>query len=232
MSLRGGAFLSLVMCVGLALAGCTGSPSETGMSTESPPPPSAAAERNVDLTRLAAIGDAFPPGYPAGPLYGPRTRDAQASRAVGDHISYDEAFTVEPDSCRTLLDPVKATEGAETAAVSSETGPTDPFISVSVDDPVVVPTAIPDSGCDRFSFAVEGAIPDGTVERLRPPSIDGATTYAMKIMFTAPEVEYVYNAILDGRTFVTLWARVPSDFSPEPVLPDLLTKAVTSLRGQ
>jgi hypothetical protein len=102
-----------------------------------------------------------------------------------------------------------------------------------------VPAAIPGSGCDRFTFVVKTAIPDGMVERLAAPSIDGASTYALKAIVTVDNnpvegqfVEYFYTAILDGRTFVNLWARVPSDFTPEPALPDLLTKAVTALRGR
>jgi hypothetical protein len=232
------AVLLMVLCTTVALAGCSSSSTTTGTAT-APPPSSAAVTRKVDLLRLAEIKDAFPPGYAANPLYGPQKLDAREAESAGDFVSYGEPLTVEPDPCRVLLNPIRANAGAETASVTTATEPQDPFIAVSVYDPVSVPAAIPGSGCDRFTFVVKTAIPDGMVERLAAPSIDGASTYALKAIVTVDNnpvegqfVEYFYTAILDGRTFVNLWARVPSDFTPEPALPDLLTKAVTALRGR
>ncbi len=236
-ALRGGAVLPLVMCVGIALAGCSTSTTK-GEPITAPHPPTAAAVRTVDLLRLAEIKDDFPPGYVGSPLFGPRKLDGWASGTVGDLVSYGESLIVNPDPCRALLKPVEANTGVDTASVSTATGPQDPFIAVSVYDPVSVPIAIPDWGCDRFTFVVETASPDGRAERLTAPRFDDAVTSALKVVFTVdnstievPLVEYFYTAILDGRTFVNLWARVPSDSAAEPALPDLLTNAVNAIRG-
>jgi hypothetical protein len=137
------------------------------------------------------------------------------------------------------LKPVEGRVGADSASITSATGAQDPFIAVSVDDPVSVQAPIPPSGCDRFTFAVQSAVPDGTAERLAAPELDGAETYALRVDFTVtnpsatdvPLVEYFYTAILDGRTYVNLWARVPPDFAPEPALPNLLTRAVSAISG-
>src|SRR6478752_8656383 len=236
---RAEAVLALLASVVVASTGCWPSTSEQPPSPASSSPPPAAAARRVDLARLGSIADAFPPGHPANPLFGPGKVDEPTGSTVGDLVSYGKALTVDPDSCRALLKPVEAKAGADSASITSATGPQDPFIAVSADDPVSVPAAIPTSGCDRFAFAVQSAVPDGTVERLPAPSFDDAVTYALRVDFTVtnpnstqtPLVEYFYNAILDGRTYVTLWARVPPDFAAEPVLPDLLSKAVYAIRG-
>ncbi len=237
-ALRGGAVLPLAMCVGIALAGCAGSTTK-GVPTAAPHPPSAAAVRKVDVLRLADIKDEFPSGTVVNPLYGPRKLDAGQAESAGDLVSYGEALTVSPDPCGALLKPVVARAGTETVSVTSATGPQDPFIAVSVYDPVSVPVAIPESGCDRFTFVVETASPDGRAEQLAAPQFDDAVTCALKVVFVVdsssvevPLVEYFYSAILDGRTFVNLWARVPSDFSAEPALPGLLTKAVNAIRDR
>ena len=240
-AIRGRAVSVFTMCVGVALAGCSSPPSPSPTeNTIAPSPQSAAATRKVDLSRLGEIRNAFPSGYPANTDSGPRIRDAQASESVGDLVSYGEPLTVAPESCRALLKPVEAKASTDWASVTSTTGPVDPFIALSVYDPVSMPVALPTSGCDRFTFVVEGGgVPDGRAERLTAPIFEGAVTYALKVVFLVdnssvevPLVEYFYTAILDGRTFVNLWARVRSDFLAEPALPDLLKKAVAALRGQ
>lgn len=244
-ALRGRAVVAVVMCVGVALAGCSTPPiTETTTSTtetiSSSSPPSAAPTRKVELLRLGEIKDAFPPGYVPYPLVGPRTLDAGASRSVGDFVSYGEPLTVAPESCGALLRPVQAATGVEDVSMASGTSSQDPFIAVRADDPVTMRVGVPESGCDQFTFLVDGGGgSNGRAERLTAPSFEDAVTYAVKVVFYVddstvemPFVEYFYTAILDGRTFVNLWARVPSDFSAEPVLPDLLSKTVVALRGQ
>jgi hypothetical protein len=81
-----------------------------------------------------------------------------------------------------------------------------------------------------MSFHVDGAVPDGTAERLAAPNIDGAVTNGLKVIF-GDGVDYFYIAILDGRTYVEVMARVAPDFQAEPLLPDLLTKAVAAISG-
>ncbi len=66
--------------------------------------------------------------------------------------------------------------------------------------------------------------------RLDAPVFDGATTYGLRIDHGGV-VEYFYTAILDGRTYVQVTARMAPDFQAEPLLPDLLTKAVAAIRS-
>ncbi|BBY26010.1 hypothetical protein GCM10023114_27450 [Mycolicibacterium sediminis] len=170
------------------------------------------------------------------PLNGPSALTGSKAAEVGDLVAYGERMTAIPDSCRVLLEPVAASDGVEQASVTSATGPMDPFIAVSAYLPVSVPVAIPDGGCEQFDYEVEGAIPDGTVRRLTAPVIDGAQTYALRTAITVDGVpiagalvEYFYVAILDGRTFVKIWARVPNEFEAEPALGKLLTRTVSAL---
>lgn len=232
--MRGAAALLAGMSV--VLAGCTSSstqeraPSETRTSSSGPVEPR-------DLMRLAEVVDDFPPGYQPRPPAGVGSLDAKQAMDVGDFVSYGESLAVDPQSCLPLLKPVTARAGTHWVTVSSATGPRDPFIALSVYEPVEVSAAIPAEGCDRFDFEVEGAMPDGTAERLAAPAVDGATTYAVKV--TSPQngtaavelplVEYFYTAILDDRTYLNLWARVPSEFAAEPALPELLRKGVAAL---
>lgn len=234
---RGRAAVLASLWLVLATVGCSApSTSTSGTATAKPQAPTAAATRLVDLLRLSAIEDDFPAGSVVNRLTGPRKLDDAARASVGDLVSYGDSLTVDPGPCRVLLKPVDAKSGTETVSITSATGPQDPFIAVSVDDPVSVPSALPDEGCHHFTFAAKG--PVGKVERLAAPMFDDAVTYALKVVFawnggpaSLPLVEYFYTAILDGRTFVSLWARIPSEFAAEPALTDLLTKAVAALRG-
>jgi hypothetical protein len=225
------------------LAGCTSTAKVPEPSTRASIAPSVpAVTRTVDLSRLGEIGHDFPTGYTVAPnpLPGVRQLDAPQAAIIGDFVSYGEPLTAEPASCRALLMPVRADAGADSTSISSMTGVQDPFISVTATDPVSVPISIPDAGCQSFTFDVRGAIPDGSIEQLPAPSFDDSTAYGFRVELpiTNPAatrvglVEYFYTAILDGRTFVNVWARVPPDFKPEPALPDLLTKAVTAIRRQ
>ncbi len=237
-AVRGGLVLLAVGCV--VLAGCsptTEAPSPT--SAASSATSSAAETRKVDLQKLDGIKADFPPGYPVNGLSGVSTNDAQRAAGVGDFVSYGKSLSVEPQACRVLLNPVTGEANADWIAVTSSQGAEGPFIAVEVDDPVAESAAVPVTGCDQFRFTVAGAIPDGTVQRLAAPSFDDAVSYAIRVDLNATNpratkpilVEYFYTAILDGRTLVNVWARVPTDFAAEPVLPDLLAKAVHAIRG-
>ena len=148
---------------------------------------------------------------------------------VGDTVSYGKPFTVDPPECRPLFKPVEVQGGAEKMGIGAG-GPQAPALVVSAVNPVAVPFPFPSRGCDRMTFHVESAVPDGTAERLAAPNIDGAMTNGLKIIHNEG-VEYFYTAILDGRTYVLVMARMAPDFQAEPLLPDLLTKAVTAIRG-
>lgn len=222
----------------IALTGCSTPPDgPTAATPTTSSPTSAPGPRLIDLAGLSAVASDFPVGQTPNPLFGPVTLSGQRYTEVGDLVSFGEPIEVSPDECRVLLKPVAASTGVEQASVTSATGPSDPFISVSAYDPVSVEMTSPPQGCARFGYEVEGAIPDGTIELLPSPTIDGAQTYAMRSIVgsdgtsgSTSTAEYFYYATLDDRTFVNVWARMPQDFVPEPALPDLLTKAVAAIR--
>lgn len=222
------AALIMALCVSVALVSCA------SKETEPASAPPGAARAGVELSRLVQIEGDFPAGYPAtpNPIPGVGKPDAMQAERIGDFVSFGRSLTADPESCRALLKPVEAKAGTHSASVSSVTGVQDPFIDVTATDPVSVPATIPDAGCERFTFDVGGALPDGPVEQLAVPRFDDATTYALKVAYPGPLVEYFYAAILNGHAFISIWARVPTDFEPEPALPDLLTKAVAAIRGQ
>lgn len=218
-------FASLVTVIGaiFALSSCSASGSDTATTA-----PSTSPSSTVDLSRLAEVSDDFPPGFTPQPPSGPKKVTAQDAQLISETVSYGKPLTVTPPECRPLFKPVEARTGAEKMGVGAG-GPQPPSLVVSAVDPVAVPVALPTQGCDRMTFVVAGAVPDGTAERLAAPHIDGATTNGLKVFYDGG-VEYFYTAILDGRTYVEVWARVGPDFQAEPVLPDLLTKAVAAIR--
>ena len=236
LALRGRAVLTVASAV-IVVGGCSASAEEPTLATGTTPKTSAASSRQVDLSRVGEIAGSFPVGYAPNPPAGPTKLDPKVDKAA-DFVSWGKPLTVQPDDCRSLLKPVTPSTGAEFASITSVKGATEPFVGVYVYDPVSEASPIPDSGCDHFTFEAEGALPDGRVDRLGAPTFEAATSYAIKTAFTpdasaveVPLVEYFYVAILAGRTFVKLWARVPADFNAEPALPELLIRTVAVLRG-
>lgn len=214
--------MAVLTVAGVLLAGCS--------SAEAPPDAQTthAPSSSVNLAGLADLKDNFPPGFTP-EMSGPSKVGSKWAYLVGDMVSSGKPFSVDPPSCRALLDPVDAGGDADKAGIGAG-GPQPPLLGVGVTTPVSVPAPIPSTDCDRMTFEVEGAIPDGTVERLPAPTIDLATTYGLKVIYFGG-VEYHYVAVLDGRTYVEVVARMAPEFQPEPLLPDLLTKAVAAVRG-
>ncbi|TPG31949.1 DUF5642 family protein [Mycolicibacterium hodleri] len=235
-ALRGGVVLPLVLSAGLAMTGCSAT-SETKDATSVTAPRSTSstgAPSHVDLARLAKVRNDFPPGFMPAPPSAPRKTRADEAKEVGNTVSYGRPFTVDPRQCRALFEPVVGQAGADTMGVGA-VGPDQQLIAVSVDDPVVVSAAPPSAGCTRMSFEVDddAMITNGVAERLAAPSIDGAATTALKVTSTGfAYAEYFYAAILDGRTFIRVTARVHPDFQAEPVLADLLVNGVAAVSGR
>lgn len=230
--LRRGAALLVVLCSVVALVGCSTSETEPRSSPAQTAP---ASPPSYDVSRIAELQDAFPPGFIAAPGDDqPIKVSPQLVGIVGTAVSYGSPFTVDPPRCRPLLKPVDARTGADTLHIRGD-GPEKRSISVGAYAPVTVPTEIPSAGCDRFTYDVdEEDYPlNGSVERLTAPVIDGAVTNAVRFDVTGyPNVEYAYTAILDGRVYVDVQARLAPEFQAEPVLTELLLKAVAAVRGQ
>lgn len=215
--------MAVLTVAGLLLAGC--SPAEAPPDTQT----THATARSVNLAGLADLKDDFPSGFTP-EMSGQSKVDAKWAHLVGDTVSFGEPFTVDPPECRALLKPVEAGADADKAGIGAG-GPQPPALTVGVTTPVSVPVPLPARNCDRMTFEVEGAVADGTVERLPAPTIDSAATYGLKVTHDDVAFEYFYIAILDDRTYVVVRARMAPDFQPEPLLPDLLTKAVTAIRN-
>lgn len=217
--------LALVPAVMLtaALSACS-SHAADGAAVTSPAPTPA------NLAALATLRDDFPAGLPPVEPRGPEKVDPKWASGIGETVSYGKPFTVDPPQCRALLKPVEAQPEAERAGIGAG-GPQEPLIAVRAVSPVTVPDPIPTTGCDRIDFVVDGALPDGTAVLMPAPVIDGATTFGLRVDYR-DGVEYFYTAIVDDHTYVRVTARMAPDFQPEPLLPDLLTKAVTAIRTQ
>jgi hypothetical protein len=207
----------LALSVTVALAGC--SPAQST---------SASPSGHADLARLAALEHDFPPGFSvhAGDV---QQAQSQVVDQVGTTVSYGKSFRVDPPQCRALLKPVDGTVGANFLGLRGD-GPDEQTIYVGADDQVTVPARIPATGCDRMTFDVDSALPDGTASRIAAPKIAGVTTVAFKVQYTPPE--YYYIAILDDHVYVHVDARVAPSFHAQPFLPDLLVKAVAAIRGR
>jgi hypothetical protein len=233
-ALRGVATLLIVLCTGAALVACSTPEPAPRADPSSVPTSSVAASSDVDVARLAAIAGDFPTDFTPRPPFTPRKVVQEHADLVGDIVSSGRPFTVDPPNCRALFKPVEAQAGADRLGVGAE-GPGKQLLNVSVYSPISVPAALPATGCERMSFQVEddAVLTNGAAERLAAPNIDGAATTAVRVRTDFFEyVEYFFVAILDDRTFVQVLARLHPDFHAEPLLPDLLTKAVSALRGQ
>jgi hypothetical protein len=229
MALRRATVLPLLMCAGIALAGCSTSAKEP----ENAPPTSADTIAGYDLARLAEVEGDFPPGFTPSPFESAKLIPAYVDQ-VGDLVSYGRPFTVDPPLCRALLKPVGGQVGADTNGSRAD-GPNKQSIAINADLPVTVSAEIPATGCDRMTFDVkdDAVRTRGTAERISAPAVDGAITEALKIQIDdSPDVEYYYTAILDDRLYVNVAARLNPSFDAQPLLPDLLVKAVAAVRGR
>lgn len=219
---------SLAICATVALASCSGSknePEQTSTSAE-------AADR-IDVSRIADLEDDLPPGFIPGPTEPIKLRHELVD-SVGTVVSYGKPFTVDPPQCRPLLKPVDGQAGADSMHIRGD-DVEKRSIAVGAVVPVTLPAETPSAGCERMTYEVDhGAVPtSGTVERIPAPTIEGATTIALKIQVNGfPDVEYSYGAILDGSAYVDVQARLAPNSQAATLLPDLLVKAVAAVRGQ
>jgi hypothetical protein len=217
----------VAICATLAVTSCSDFENEPHQT-----PTSTKAAEKYDLSRLAELEDDVPPDFV--PWNSKVLKLQQVWVAgVGSVVSSGKPYTVDPPQCSVLLKPVDGVAGADTIGIRAD-GPEKRSIAVGADMPVTVPAEIPATGCDRMSYKV----PDddyprtGTAERIPPPTIDGASTFALKITTDGfPDPEYFYAAILDDHVYVDVEARLAPDFETQPLLPDLLVKAVAAIRG-
>ncbi|MDT5195588.1 MAG: hypothetical protein QOF88_7263 [Mycobacterium sp.] len=221
--------IAALLVTAVVLSGC--SSSTTGPAKT--PTSSVEESAGYDLSRLAEVKDDFPPDFTPSPFEVAKLDPAYVDQ-VGAVVSYGKPFTVDPQQCRALLKPVDGRIGADTNG-SRVDGPNKQSIAVNADAPVTVPAEIPATNCDRMTFDVknDAVRTRGTAERITAPIIDGAVTEALQIQIDGyPDVEYYYAAIVDNRLYVNVAARLNPSFDAQPLLPDLLVKAVAAVRGR
>lgn len=221
--------IAALLGTAVVLSGC--SSSTTGLART--PTSSVEESAGYDLSRLAEVKDDFPPDFTPSPFEVAKLDPAYVDQ-VGAVVSYGKPFTVDPQQCRALLKPVDGRIGADTNG-SRVDGPNNQSIAVNADAPVTVPAEIPATNCDRMTFDVknDAVRTRGTAERITAPIIDGAVTEALQIQIDGyPDVEYYYAAIVDNRLYVSVAARLNPSFDAQPLLPDLLVKAVAAVRGR
>lgn len=219
---------AVAMCAALALAGCSSPPGTKAASTSAP----RNDIREYDLARLGDIAKDLPAGFVPSPFEVAELDPAYVD-AIGDLIAYGRPLTVVPARCRSLLKPVDGQRGASTNGTRAA-GPDGQAIVVNATAPVTVLDGAPKTECDRITFDVEddAVRTRGTAERITVPSIEGASTEALKIVFDdRTELEYHYGAIVDDRLYVDVAARLPPNSNVERLLPELLVKAVAAVRA-
>lgn len=238
MAPRFGRVAAQVTCVAVVLAGC-GTSTEAheqttpALSVSSNMPSPGPAPADLDIARLAELAVDFPPDFPVAGTPAPATVEARWAHLVGIVVGSGKQVVVDPPQCGALFHPVTVQGGADRIGVGAE-GPDGQLLSVGAYTPVSVPEAIPSGGCERMSFNVDddAVLTQGSADRLAAPSIDGAATTAMRVNVDFWEfVEYYYVAILGGRTFVQVVARVHPEFAAEPLVSNLLVEGVAAIRG-
>jgi len=229
--------LLTVLCTAVVLSGCSATktaPESAPTSARTPTASSAAAASGAyDLSRLAELTGDIPIEFEP-KVYPKEHLDEDFASDVGAVVSSGEQFTVNPAQCHPLLKPVAAAAGVESVTIRADKLRGKDGIWLGAYSPVAVPSGIPSAGCDRMTYAIpELQNQTGTVERIPAPDIDGATTIALKILVNQYQyVGYYYAAIIGDDTFIRVEGRFDPSFPAQPILPDMLVKAVAAIRGQ
>jgi hypothetical protein len=192
---------------------------------------SKAPQLKNDINRLADVKDAFPQGITPNVIPARTSGDIDTmkiGRVVGSTL-----ISVDPPQCELVLQPVRQSGGAIMTALDTP-GRDGPHIVVGAsqsDHSSLVP--LPQAGCEHVSYSVESE--HGTVDRLVPPTIDRATTFAFRTQYTYDDglsgTRHFYSAIIDDNIYITVRGQLDSDAESEQALPELLVKAVAAIRG-
>jgi hypothetical protein len=195
------------------------------------PPSSKAPQLKNDINRLANVKDAFPQGIKPNAIPAQHVGDidaAKAGRVVGATLT-----EVDPSQCEPVLQPVRESGGAIFTALDTPGREGPQVIMAASQSPRLSPVELPQAGCEHISYSTEHE--HGTVDRLLPPAIDGATTFAFKIQYTddygLSGTRYYYSAILDDNIYIDIRGHLDPISATESTFSDLLVKAVAAVRG-
>jgi hypothetical protein len=186
-----------------------------------------------DLSRLSQFNRFLPPEFVTDSAHVTET-SPESIESVGNLLTFSGPAAVDPPLCRSILKPVGGQANAPSIGMRGD-GPDNQAIALSADDPVVVASEFPVTGCERMTFEVDNhTVPTrGVIERIEAPVIDGCSVIGLKVAYQETRtVDYAYAAIVDGHAFVLVQGRVNPDYPAQQVLSDLLEKAVATLRGQ
>lgn len=195
------------------------------------PSSSKAPPMKNDINRLANVKDAFPQGIKPNVIPARTSGDidtVKIGRLVGS-----ASTSVDPPQCEPVLQPVRQSGGALTTALYTP-GRDGPYVVVGASQSDhLSPVELSQTGCVHISYSAEGE--HGTVDRLVPPTIDRATTFAFRTQYTydygLSGTSYFYSAILDENIYITVRGQLDSDAESERALPELLVNAVAAVRG-
>ncbi|ORA32290.1 hypothetical protein BST13_22745 [Mycobacterium aquaticum] len=184
-----------------------------------------------DINRLADVKDAFPQGITPNVIPARTSGDIDTVKiglVVGPTL-----ISVDPPQCEPVLQPVRQSGGAIMTALDTP-GRDGPHVVVGASQSDhLSPVELPQTGCEHISYSVEGE--HGTVDRLVPPTIDHAKTFAFRTQYTydygTSGTRHFYSALIDDNIYITVRGQLDSDVESEQALPELLVKAVAAVRG-
>jgi hypothetical protein len=194
------------------------------------PPPSNAPPQGPDISRLATLKDEFPQGLKPSVLAPYHLSDIDAvelGRVVGS-----KSTVFDPPECVAALQPVRQTGNTLGTALSAlQRG--GPSVVVGASQSQHLLRAETPAGCDHVRYSSRGE--HGAVDRLTPPVIEGAETFAFENQYTdgygKSGTRYFYSAILDDNVYIDVWGQLDPDAESQQALLELLAKAVAAVRG-
>lgn len=211
-----------------------------------PSPSSTSTQQGAgfDISRVADIKNAFPPGFTVRTDLS-KTLSQQDIDRAGIHIL--KQALLDPPQCLPAIIPPYAdlTVGTKAAGVVANGDPGGIHVT-ALRLPEPVRGSQTPAGCDRIK--VSSASVNGTAERVPAPHIEGATTTAVRLVENEKDNDYIFagsddhilqqdpdyllTAALDGQTSIVIRGRVDRQLDPQQLFSDLLVKAAAAVRGR
>lgn len=211
------------------LTGCGGNgPSEEPAPTAQSAAPDAEPEGGFDVGRLTEATGIFPADYTTTGMPKEVLSREEADQLAGMHSA--TAMVYQPPECRSIADPLRITEGSQTAGLRSVRPQSIAVLAART--PLPSPGPLLSEGCTKVKMTSPGAI-TGVAETIPAPKIPGVETMASKTRIEGSEggapratESYTFVAVLSPQTLVM----VQGAENPE-LLGGVLVKAVAAVRG-
>ena len=202
-------------------------------------PDASTAQTGLDVSRLSEVAAELPEAdyiVKTGRL----TRYPEENTEIAeDFVLFGTPAEAEPQECVLQLKPVKVQPGASGMRVSGDPVRGDGGIRIVAYTDTVQTSELMNPACQRFRYSAPQLHVEGTVQQLTPPVIDDAGLVALKNQVDENALaDYYYGALLEdpegleSHVYVSVQARLDRDAEYEPLVPDLLVKAVAAVRGR